>query len=642
MLDRLIQALVESKNEAADDLLLEALRLGSDREKSVALDALFRRQTLYGLSGVIDRYDSVSDPIKLQVLEGIKTLMPALRECGRSASTNRRLAAMKVIAVGRQGKLAYVLSENMHQPDETVSRAAVEALVALARWVATETRRVQFAPVRHDVHGDLIPPAPSAYRDVIEQREEIEKAVNRAIDVHRGSYGQELLRAALLLADRPGSKTLDILQTPKHGGQSLMVRRLQQPPASEHVEAYLLAGSHMDLRSQFAAVFGHIEEVPVLDALLRRTHWLKDHQLRTCTQQVNRGVWFGDEELVKDVARRPVGDVPLVAEWIAASGTHDVLQDERFLLLLEKAREDLAAKVRLLRICLRRPRGASVRVLRELLTDTDERIVRMAAREIVRRKPNDYENFLLQLMTNAPESVRRVVGRAIGQTGFDNFWQRFDHLDKSTRKAAGRAMLKLLPDAPQRLARLLAAGPVAQRLKAMQVAHELGLSEQLKAMLVQIAADPNPKLRSKAVVLLGEIGSGVPEVLIDRVLRDADARVRANAIEVLEQRQDPQFVPLLSQMARSSHNRERANAIKALHRMRVGTASTSLVAMLRDPRSEHRISALWTLRQIGLWQLLREVAQVAKEDGDMRVRRYALGVLRAVATVVAEKKGDAG
>src|SRR5204862_6523284 len=54
-----------------------------------------------------------------------------------------RLAAMKLIALGRQGKLAYVLSENLHDTDEALSKAATEAMVALARWVATETRALQ-------------------------------------------------------------------------------------------------------------------------------------------------------------------------------------------------------------------------------------------------------------------------------------------------------------------------------------------------------------------------------------------------------------------------------------------------------------------------------------------------------------------
>src|SRR6185295_8880948 len=98
-------------------------------------------------------------------------------------------------------------------------------------------------------------------------------------------------------------------------------------------------------------------------------------------------------------------------------------------------------------------------------------------REIVRRRPNDFENILLKMMTTAPESVRRVISRAIGQEGVETFWQRFDRMDRDTRRQAGRAMLKLLPDAPQRLARRLTSGPVEQRVKAMQIVHELGLSE---------------------------------------------------------------------------------------------------------------------------------------------------------------------
>ena len=68
----------------------------------------------------------------------------------------------------------------------------------------------------------------------------------------------DLLRAALLLCDWPGSKTLAILKTTKHGGQGPMVRRLQQPPASEHVEGFLLGASHGQLRSHFGVAFSHV------------------------------------------------------------------------------------------------------------------------------------------------------------------------------------------------------------------------------------------------------------------------------------------------------------------------------------------------------------------------------------------------
>jgi hypothetical protein len=272
------------------------------------------------------------------------------------------------------------------------------------------------------------------------------------------------------------------------------------------------------------------------------------------------------------------------------------------------------------------------------LQDPDERLARIAAREVVRRRPSDFENILLQLMTTAPESVRKVISRTIGQAGFEQFWQRFDRMEKTTRRQAGRAMLKLLPDSMARLGRKLSAGPVEQRVKAMQMVQELGLAEQFRNTLVPLCSHPHARVRSKAISVLGDVPLVATSVILDKVLNDTDARVRANAIEVLEAKQAEEYVPLLAQRARSVHNRERANAIKAMGKMRVTTASNQLLGMLRDQRAEHRISALWALRQIGWWNLLNEVGRIAKSDPDPRAKRYALTVLRGVAEAASSQK----
>jgi HEAT repeat protein len=629
VLQQVIQALVVSRNEAADDVLLEALRLGNAAEKSAVLAALIERKTTRGLSGVIGEFDALPEGLKLTILDQIRAFYAALRESGRSDDLKRRMSALKLIALGRQGKLAYILSENIHDNDQAVAKAAADALVGLARWVSSETRALQ----RGMSAADEAAQAHQIHHELNDNRGEIEQTVARALDVHRGRFGPELLRAALLLCDWPGSRTLAILQTAKHAGQSPMVRRLQQPPASEHVEAFLLGASHGGLRSHFGVVVSHIDEAPVLDALLRKTHWLKDHQLQLCMRQVMRGTWWDEAELARDIERRQPADAVRIGAWLGASGMHDVVQDERLEKLLLHGGDEPACRLALLRVAMERPRGASLRFCKAMLNDPDERLMRMAAREIVRRRPADMDNLLLPLMTNAPQSVRQVVSRAIGQAGFEHFWQRFDRLDKVTRRSAGKAMMKILPDAVLRLGRKLATGPAQHRLKAMQIVHELDLAETLRPVLVQMCRDANPKLRSKAIHVLGEDPAAPAEVLLDRLINDSDARVRANAIEVLESKQKAEYVPILAQKARASNNRERANAIKALHRMKVGTASSQLLLMLQDGRPEHRISALWALRKIGWWRMLNEVGRLAKEDDNLRVRRYALGVLRSVAEV---------
>ena len=84
MVDRLIAALVESENEAADALLVDALRLGNESEQTRVLDALVQRQKVRGLSGVIAQYDSLPQSLQIGVLRQIKAFHSALRECGRS------------------------------------------------------------------------------------------------------------------------------------------------------------------------------------------------------------------------------------------------------------------------------------------------------------------------------------------------------------------------------------------------------------------------------------------------------------------------------------------------------------------------------------------------------------------------------
>ena len=642
MLADLVHALVASPNEAADDVLLDALRLGVEPEKLLALNGLLRRRTHRGLCGVVGQYGGLPQSCQLRVLENVRVFYNALRDCARSKDPATAQAAMKLIALGRLGRLTYVLSEGLYGQDENVSRGACEAIVALARWVATESRRLQRGDPAAEQDPKVKLEREATYKQLMEERGEIEQVVARALEVNRGKFGPELLRAALLLADSHESKTFQILQTTKHGGQSPMIRRLQQTPDSEHVEAFLLAASQAGLRTHFGVTLSHVVEPPVLDALLRKTHWLKDNQLQLCMHQVNKGVWWGEAELEKDLARRDDEESSRIAEWIAASGTHDVMQDERFERLRVHLKGHLAGRLRLLRIAMRRPKGASVLVLRSLLTDPDERIVRLAAREIVRRRPADFENMLIQLMASAPDSVRRVIGRAVGQAGFEHYWSRFDRLDRATRRTAGRAMVKVLPDAVQRLERRMKSGPVEQRIKAVQMAQELGVADAVTGTLLAICQEQNPKLRSKAVALLAEIQSLPPEQLLDQVLNDNDARVRANAIEALENKNRTDLVPMLATRARSAHNRERANAIKALHRMKVGTASAQLMHMLQDDRAEHRISALWALRQIGWWQMLNEVVKLAKADENLRVRRYAMAILKGVAEALEDRKRKAG
>ncbi|MBC7783306.1 MAG: HEAT repeat domain-containing protein [Burkholderiales bacterium] len=647
-LQKLLSLLVESDNRAADDLLLEALRLGNEQEQSIALEALIRREKSYGLVGVLAQFADLPKGLKGAIIDRARAFYFALSEAGRGENRPARLAAIKIIAAAKIGKLSYVLSENLRETDDEIAGAACFALMEMARWVNSQSRLMhRFENARDDeltlvgtdassndstVVNALTAPADltEAYQRVMRERPEIESAVARSLDWSRSKHIQDLLRAALLLCDHPQSKTLAILKSTRHGGQASMVRKLQQPPSADHVEAFLLGASHGHLRTNFATAFAAISETHVLNALLRRTYWLLDNQLHLCIHNVDRGTWWSENTLAADLAHRPVADAMRIADWIAASGLHDTIQDQRLAQVLAHVKSEPKARLRVLRQAAMRPRGASTEIIKQFLDDSDERLVRIAVREIIRRRPAEAQAVLLQRMTQATESVRRLISRAIGQTGFEQYWRQFDRLERPQRRQAGRAMLKLMPDAVTRIGRYLTTGTIEQRVRALQMVQELELADRFRDALGQLCLHANARVRSKAVSLLVEVPSEATSAILEKVLADTDARVRANAIEVLEAKRSAEYVPMLAERARSAHNRERANAIKALHRMRVGVASEQLAFMLNDQRQEHRISALWTLRHIGLWGLVSEVGRLARADESLKVRRYAAGILKSI------------
>src|SRR5260370_30793514 len=106
MIDRLINALVLSKNGAADDLLLQAAQLGVEPEQRVAVDALMRRKTSASLIGLIRLYDRLPESLQPLIVQHIALFHPALADCRPSDDSALRLSAMRLIALSRHGKLA--------------------------------------------------------------------------------------------------------------------------------------------------------------------------------------------------------------------------------------------------------------------------------------------------------------------------------------------------------------------------------------------------------------------------------------------------------------------------------------------------------------------------------------------------------
>lgn len=95
-----------------------------------------------------------------------------------------------------------------------------------------------------------------------------------------------------------------------------------------------------------------------------------------------------------------------------------------------------------------------------------------------------------------------------------------------------------LPPQAARLRQVIAAGTTHQIVQALCATADLNLTATLDEEIRLCCEHPDARVRSKAVLMLGDLLAGGTDVeaahRLDEALVDADDRVRANAIEVLE------------------------------------------------------------------------------------------------------------
>ncbi|MEX1016025.1 MAG: hypothetical protein WDZ31_04695, partial [Phycisphaeraceae bacterium] len=71
-----------------------------------------------------------------------------------------------------------------------------------------------------------------------------------------------------------------------------------------------------------------------------------------------------------------------------------------------------------------------------------------------------------------------------------------------------------------------------------------------------------------------------------------------------------------------------------------GEAMRALAVMLNDDRPEHRASALWVVREMGLLAVARQVAEMSLRDPDDNIRQRADDVVRELVERLAQQQPD--
>lgn len=588
---------------------------------------LLERHEAAGTIGLVEQFHRLPVDLKQTVVGQINHLDRPLREASKQDDVQVSLNVVQIVRQARTARLAYLVGHQLrHSGSHTVRRAAADCLLDMAVVAKGKQPQGHAAPWSN---------ASKAYfLDVVD------KAL-----VQYASHQQPqvlLAMAALLPGSLPAVRT--VLGDRRHAAVEPL-RHLLEKPQSPHVRAALLVMVTIEAVAESALVgLRAAFEGPKASDVVGSSYLLLHHRTRAAVAACRQPCVPADDG--RSARTWPHESLRGLPRWLAAWDLDPTLEVRllNWVHTVPDAPARLAALRRLIELSGAGPGSSADEAVSRFCFDAAQCIGGVALRHLIRQRWSGLWHLLPQLINRGHARVRRIASAQLAPRGFERLWSTWPQLEPAQRLAAGRALIKIDPKFHHHLGRNLASGDRADVLRALAIMQTLNQGGLFEAALMTLTNHDDPNIASAAVKALDATASPKAHGALQIALNHDDSRVRANAVEALEQARSTKHVLRLSAMAQEEANRPRANAIKALMSLKFQDAMNALAKMLNDPRPEHRVSALWLVRQMGVVDLASDVAELAISDADDQVKTRAADVvghlIELLNTAVAEEHVD--
>ncbi len=588
-------------NRAADTVLVSVLPDLDEPLRALTLSKLFARNDAGALSLLVRGFKKYDRHLRSLVLGRVRDLFEATRLTINSESADARLGAIDFIETSRSCRMAYLLSAALNRRCPRTVEAASHALTTLTRMVRDRRASPQRTQERARLSGDM---------------QQLGEALNHALDGWHGHHRNEILVAAMMMSDVTEPALFKkASQTRSHMARAIAGVLRAEP--SPHTAGFALrALRHPDLRKAAADKINNTNNPEFVRCLLDEVWVTADPEAARACSAIRKSAWLDDSH--KTFANFDYPRAAAAARLVSLSG---LPQDQKMRLyarwisspsapLREAAAWQMAS--------IQTPEATAS--LESLLTSNDETLSTIGCLELTRRDPARFPGPALQyrrkrVKFNRNESFLDQV---------ETYWGGFDALPPAEQKQTGQRLRRRDSERFDRIIEGKLAKPDAvQRIQALRVIRATEAARAFGERLYPLSHDPDERVRSLVVSILSDVEGVTAVRILRRALYDPDPRVQANAIDVISEDDVDRWKRELESKLDGMHHRVRANAVRILLRKRQRAAAETLLHMLADASPEHRISALWVVRELGLTTLMPRVREMAQKDSDAGVRERA-------------------
>jgi hypothetical protein len=619
------------EDSAVDEALAAGTRQLDGAYLRFAVEVLLQRGQPAGLSAIVDCYHRLGSDLQQALLGKVAEIAPVLRTEIRSHDLQTRLNCLEIASRIGSESLAYLFDFGLMDAQPRVREMSSSMTRRMAARLLADhpllrpgviARASMTMPGAEGSALDGPPPRnesdPSAR--LAQRRQQLFEALLSGTQRYESHLRGEVVEACMWFEPYLGDRFWALLEQ----SRSRLPRVLSDLLLSsdEPAAAYFLpqATAHPLLRPSAVRTISERRDFKWLQALLRGVAlWHPWPRVR------RSWIYIKDIACLATLAEENwavLGQGPALPILIAAS---NIGVERKGALLGRFLEGPVAPECRrqvLLEAC--RAKEWGVPLLQSVLNqsqDADE--VRMAAYGLLAAGSESLTGDLARrLGTPGDTAVAGLMGLAADLI-FWRVWNHFDVMHEEHRVAVLAGIKGFANYLKDSLRAQLVSASTTNRVRAVRMVGLLGLVDVLAWDMLLAAQDPATRVRSAAVRFLGRSSRTELQEQLRLALADKDGRVQANAIDAIDEAGWPDRLRLIVPKLHSDHNRVRGCAAKALARAGQDEAAKAIMEMLEDPRAEYRVTALWTIKQIGADAWSDRLADVAENDPSTAVRRYA-------------------
>lgn len=515
-LDATFNLLSTTPNEAAAPVLISALDSENSEIRKFAAQGLLQRNSRRGEKAILHRLHE-NDPQWRSILREYPGRMTtALRDAVVGDNPQNFENACRAILWLREFQIATTLVTVMEDPKSHFVDGAAQTLLGLARILYEELARPRDYSVRRDPQNErrklLAPIEASLARFRTHQRREVVEAF--LMLVHRDDL---VLQKLIHDPQHPAYLvTLDVLTHSQHGGISRLLLSFLDDAKAPRIVLKLVA-RRGDLR--------------FVQRLLDRFSEDRSANFLANLKRLESVSWIPND--VQMIRRLEPNHQSMLASFAQATGIshHDRFELVRNLLDVgtPQGRADAV------RCLMHYSSSEADQLVLRALEDTDEAVLAEAALQLRERSITGALSRAIQLLDHDSERVREAARKNLAEFTAERYIESFDSMSEQAKRFTGELVLKVDPSIVDLIQRELRSPSRAARLRAMEMARDIGAVNILLSELIGNLDENDHVIRQSAVDTLGRSADPRAIAAIRRALNDQSPIVREAAMTVLEQ-----------------------------------------------------------------------------------------------------------